>query len=153
MYVSDGVIDLLAQAKSKSAYQGKKYFFEGDLNQKSIAKRIAEELGVITEVEGGLPFVTTEEDYELVTKELVGRRSEGWHHYVTHDEYCDIKGEYYFGGEYLRRSEEIQTIAAERSIFLNRTSNGVLYVNSRDVFNEVISCLKPIEKTIGAKVN
>ena len=41
-----------------------KYFFEGDLNQMRIARKIADKNDMITGIDGGLSYVTTKEDYD-----------------------------------------------------------------------------------------
>lgn len=89
-----GVLGLLANADSISSFQGKRYFFKGDLCQMSIAQRAAIQLGIRTDIEGGLPFVMSEEDFYRVTQYLVSNQMEGWWHYVTREEYCEIKGQY-----------------------------------------------------------
>lgn len=92
MQVNPGVVSLLANAHSKSAYSGRRFYFKGDLCQRSTAQRIASELDISTDVEGGLPFVMSQEDYDTVTKHLIDNRIEGWWHYVSNDEYRQIKG-------------------------------------------------------------
>lgn len=93
MQVNLGVLGLLANAHSHSAYSGRRFYFKGDLCQMSTAQKTASDLGIPTGVEGGLPFVMSQEDYDTVTKYLIDNRIEGWWHYVSREEYRRIKGE------------------------------------------------------------
>lgn len=73
-----GIMELLANANSSSDYKGKKFYFEGDLNQMSIAKGIASNLGISTGINGGLPFVKSKEDFDRVVKYLIDHKIEGY---------------------------------------------------------------------------
>ncbi len=140
------VIGLLANAHSHSDYQGKRYYFEGDLSQMSTAKNVAEKLGVQTSIEGGIPFALSEEDFKKVTQFLIDHLLEGWWHYVTHEEYCQIKGEYYFGGEYLCCNAKIHEIADKLGIFVGETDGEVAYTTSKDDFDTIIKKLDECAK-------
>jgi len=80
MEISSGVAALLANAH-KTVPSGKKYYFEGDLCQMAKAASVAEQLGIETGINGGLPFVSTKEDYDRVVKYIVDNRIEGYWHY------------------------------------------------------------------------
>ena len=70
---------------------------------------------------------------------MISNRIEGWWHYVSHEEYCEIKGEYYFGGEYLRYRKEIEKIAGELGINIHK--GNVLFVTSKDDYNAIVEKL------------
>lgn len=136
--ISTGVVELLANAHSTSSFRGERYYFKGDLCQMSTAKRVAGSLGIQTGIEGGLPFVMSEEDFDRVKEHLISNRIEGWWHYVTNEEYCEIKGEYYFNGKYLRHQEEIQQIADELGISTQKSGElKILFVTSKEDFNAI----------------
>ena len=139
MTVSEGVVGLLANAQSKSPFEGERYFFEGDLCQMSIAQSVAAALGIRTGIEGCRPYVTSKEDFEEVTKYLISHQKEGWHHYVSREEYCEIKGEYYFGGKYLGYQKEIQQKADELGISIQKGT--VLFATSKEDFNAIVEKL------------
>ena len=80
MEISTGVAALLANAH-KTVPSGKKYYFEGDLCQMAKAASIAEQLGIRTGINGGLPFVSTKEEYDRVVKCIVDNHIEGYWHY------------------------------------------------------------------------
>lgn len=92
MKTSSGVMGLLANAHSTSSFRGKRYYFEGDLCQMSYAQSVANSLGIQTDIEGGLPFVMLQEDFDRVKEYLISNHVDGWWHYVTREEYCKIKG-------------------------------------------------------------
>lgn len=139
MKVSADVVGLLANAHSSSSFNGERYFFMGDLCQMSTAQRVASLLDIKTDIEGGRPFVMSEEDFDRVKKCLISNQIEGWWHYVTHEEYCAIKGEYYFGGKYLRYQKEVQQIADELGIPIQKGE--VLFATSKEDFNEIVQKL------------
>lgn len=141
MKIDLDVFDLVLKCNSKSCYQGEKHFFKGDICQMVVARKIANSLGIYVDIDGGLPFVTSEEDFKDVTKEIVDNQLEGWWHYVTHEEYCQIKGEFYFNGEYLRRSKEIKAVAEKLNISLRNTRDNVLYVTTKEEHSLIISKL------------
>lgn len=91
MNISAGAVGLLTNAKRRSFYKGEKYCFGGDLQQMSRACQVAIELGVATDIEGGIPFVMSREDYEKVTQHIISHKIEGWWHYVSREEYLELK--------------------------------------------------------------
>lgn len=91
MSVDSGVLGLLANANKQSSFTGKKYYFRGDLCQMSKAMKTAQNLGMETGMNGGLPFVTSKEDFETVTQYIIENRIEGWWHYVSDEEYKKMK--------------------------------------------------------------
>lgn len=91
MSVNNGVLDLLANANKRSSFTGSKYFFKGDLNQRYQAQSVAQKLGIDTDIESGLPFVMSKEDYQKVTQHIINNRIEGWWHYVSDEEYKKMK--------------------------------------------------------------
>ena len=80
MEISAGVAALLANAHKTSASE-KYYYFEGDLCQMAKAASLAEQLGIKTGINGGLPFVSTKEDYDKVVNYIVINKVEGYWHY------------------------------------------------------------------------
>ncbi len=68
-----------------------KYFFEGDLNQMRIARKIADKKDMITGIDGGLSYVTTKEDYDAVVKYIIDNRIEGWWNYVSREQYIQLR--------------------------------------------------------------
>jgi len=80
MEISTGVAALLANAH-QTVPSGKKYYFEGDLCQMAWAASVAERLGIKTGINGGLPFVSTQEDYDKIVKYIVDNEIEGYWHY------------------------------------------------------------------------
>ena len=80
MEISTGVAALLANAH-QIVPLGKKYYFEGDLCQMSQAAKAASILGIEVEINGGLPFVSTKEEYDKVVKYIVDNHIEGYWHY------------------------------------------------------------------------
>lgn len=91
MSVDNGVLDLLANANKRTSFVREKYYFRGDLCQKSKAMKIAENLGIETGINGGLPFVTSRDDFNTVTQYIIDNRIEGWWHYVSNEEYKRLK--------------------------------------------------------------
>jgi len=145
MKISSGVVGLLANAHSTSSFRGKRYFFKGDLCQMSAAQKVANSLGIETGIEGGLPFVMSQEDFDCVKKYLISNKVEGWWHYVTHEEYCEIKGQYHFGAKYLRYEKDIQQIADDLEISIQKDNSSLLFVTSKEDFNAIVEKLN-IEK-------
>lgn len=80
MKISEGVAALLANAHQPMP-EGKRYFFEGDLCQMAKAAEVAQKLGIKNGVGGGLPYVTSKEDYNKVVKYIVDNQIEGYWHY------------------------------------------------------------------------
>lgn len=78
--ISAGVAALIANAHQKVP-SGKKYYFEGDLDQMSKAASVAGRLGIQTGINGGLPFVQSKDDYDKVVKYIVDNQIEGYWHY------------------------------------------------------------------------
>lgn len=93
MNIDSGVFGLLVNANARSSFEGEKYYFKGDLCQMSIAQQVANNLGIDTDINGGLPFVMSKEDFTTVTQYIISRRMEGWWHYVSKEEYRQLKGE------------------------------------------------------------
>lgn len=91
MSINSGVIGLLANANNRSFFRGEKYFFEGDLNQMSEARKVAINLGIQVDIEGGIPFVMSEDDFEKVKQHIIDHRIEGWWHYVSHEEFLAMR--------------------------------------------------------------
>ncbi len=139
--MSGEVFGLLLNAHKRSTYSGSKYYFKGDLCQMSTAQNVAQQFGIHTEVEGGVPFLTSKEDFDFVTQYLINLQIEGWWHYVTHEEYCRIKGEYYFNGKYLCRKSEVRKIADELGIFIAE-SDTVLYATSKEDYDAIVKQLE-----------
>jgi hypothetical protein len=138
---NSGVLELLSNAHAKSSYQGTKYYFKGDLCQRSTARNVASQLRIRTDIEGGLPFVTSDEDFKTVTQYLISHQIEGWWHYVSYEEFCEKKGEFYFNGKYLSRNDEILKVAEDLGIFLGKTEMNLLYATSKENYNIIISKL------------
>ena len=80
MKISPGVAVLLANAH-QTVPSGKKYYFEGDLNQMSKAFTTASKLGCEVGIDGGFPFVKSKEDYDRVVNYIVDNKIEGYWHY------------------------------------------------------------------------
>lgn len=140
MKINSDVVGLLANAQSTSSFGGKPYYFQGDLCQMSIAQKVANSLGIQTDIKGGLPFVMSQEDFDRVKEYLISNQVEGWWNYVTNEEYCEIKGEYYFGGKYLCYQEEIQQIADNLGILIQK-GRSVLFATSKEDFNAIVEKL------------
>lgn len=83
---------LLENTNQRSTYKVKEYYFEGDLYQMNEARKVADNLGIKTGIKGGLPFVSSKEDFEKVTQYIVSHRVEGWWHYVSVEEYRKMNG-------------------------------------------------------------
>ena len=81
--IDSGVIELLSNANAKSPYEGKRYYFEGDLCQMATAKKVSDDLKIVSYIEGGIPFLTSEEDFQKVTDFLKSNKLDGWWHYFT----------------------------------------------------------------------
>ncbi len=137
---SSGVEGLLANANSTSSFRGKRYYFKGDLCQMSTAKRVADSLGIPIDNEDVYPFVVSQEDFDRVKEYLISNLVEGWWHYVTHEEYCEIKGEYHFGDKYLRYQKEIQQIDDDLGILIQK-GNSVFFATSKEDFNAIVEKL------------
>jgi len=78
--ISEGVAALLANAH-QPVPKGECYFFEGDLCQIAKAAKVAQELGIETGISGGLPYVSSKEEYDKVVQYIVGHKIEGYWHY------------------------------------------------------------------------
>ena len=137
--ISPGIMGLMANAHSKSSFEGKRHYFTGDLCQMNTARRTAESLGIEIDIEGGIPFVKSEEDFDRVKKYLISNKLDGWWHYVSHEEYCKIRGKYTFGGKYLRYQKEVQQIADELGIEVQKSS--VLFATSKEDFDAIVEKL------------
>lgn len=72
---------LLASAKATSSFEGKRYCFQGDLAQMSTAHRIACQLNIDIDIDGGIPFAKSEEDFNSITQYIIDHRLNGWWHY------------------------------------------------------------------------
>lgn len=132
-----GVIALLSKADNCQGFKGTKYFFKGDLNQISTAETVATDLGCKVLVEGHIPFVTSSEDFKKVVDYLISHSIEGWFHYVTYEEMCDIKKQYYFNGRYLNENLEILEIARYFNISVAATDSNLLYAHTREDFTRI----------------
>ena len=106
----------------------------------SAARKVADSLGISTDIEGGIPFVMSQEDFDRVKEHMIFNRVEGWWNYVSHEEYCEIKSEYHFGGKYLRYQKEIQQIADDLGILIQKGSS-VLFATSKEDFNTIVEKL------------
>lgn len=80
MKISGGVAALLANAHEPMP-KGKHYYFEGDLCQMAKAAEVAQNLGIETGIGGGLPYVSSKEEYDKVVKYIVDNQIEGYWHY------------------------------------------------------------------------
>ena len=78
--ISAGVAALIANAHQTEP-SDEKFYFEGDLNQMSKAASVAGKLGIKTEINGGLPFVQSKDDYDKLVKYIVDNQIEGYWHY------------------------------------------------------------------------
>ena len=143
MTVGEGVIGLLASARSTSSFTGVRYYLKGDLCQMAAAKKEAGLMGIQTGQEGVQPFVTSKEDFDRLKKRLISRRIEGWWNYVTNEEFCEITGEYYFNGRYLGYQEEIRQIAYELDIQIKEDQ--ILFATSKEDFNAIVEKLNIAE--------
>lgn len=139
MKVSAGVVGLIANAHSTSSFKGERYFFRGDLRQMSAAQKVASLLGIQTGIEEGIPFAMSKEDFDCVKEYLISNRIEGWRNYVSYEEYCKIEGKYCFGGKYLRYQKEIQQIADELGIPIQKGE--VLFATSKEDFDAIVQKL------------
>lgn len=68
-----------------------RHYFEGDLNQMRIAREVARMLGVVTQIDGGLSYVETKEEYDTVVKYIIDNRIEGWWNYVSREQYIQLR--------------------------------------------------------------
>ena len=66
-------------------------YFEGDLNQMRVAREVARMLGVVTQIDGGLSYVETKEEYDTVVKYIIDNRIEGWWNYVSREQYIQLR--------------------------------------------------------------
>ncbi len=55
------------------------------------ASSVASKLGISTGINGGIPYVSSKKDFKTVTQYIVENRIEGWWHYVSKNEYRQIK--------------------------------------------------------------
>ncbi len=68
-----------------------RHYFEGDLNQMRVAREVARMLGVVTQIDGGLSYVETKEEYDTVVKYIIDNRIEGWWNYVSREQYIQLR--------------------------------------------------------------
>ena len=68
-----------------------RHYFEGDLNQMRVAREVARMLGVVTQIDGGLSYVETKEEYDTVVKHIIDNRIEGWWNYVSREQYIQLR--------------------------------------------------------------
>ena len=68
-----------------------RHYFEGDLNQVRVAREVARMLGVVTQIDGGLSYVETKEEYDTVVKYIIDNRIEGWWNYVSREQYIQLR--------------------------------------------------------------
>lgn len=81
MEVSAGVLALLLNTQ-KPISEGEKYFFEGDLCQRSEAMNVALKLDIEVGIGGGLPYVHSKEDFDKVVEYIIDHHVEGYWHYA-----------------------------------------------------------------------
>lgn len=74
------VIGLLSEAQNPTPKE-RVFYFKGDLCQMAKATDVASKLGIKTGVAGGIPYVTSKEDYNKVTSYIVLNKLEGYWHY------------------------------------------------------------------------
>lgn len=77
MSIDSGVLGLLAAAHQHPCYNVEKYFFTGDLVQMDKAREIAIKLGKETGIDGGIPFVKSQEDFNEVKQYIISHKIEG----------------------------------------------------------------------------
>ena len=81
------LLELLATADSKFNsdldLKKERYFFKGDLCQLVIANEIANSFGFRTNIIGGIPYLTSKDEYEEVINYIIKNKEEGWLNYVT----------------------------------------------------------------------
>lgn len=80
MEISTGVAALLANAHAPMPSK-ESYFFEGDLCQMAKAAEVARNLGFEVGVAGGLPYVSSKDEFDKVVQYLIDNRIEGYWHY------------------------------------------------------------------------
>ncbi len=80
MEISTGVAALLANAHTPIPSEDF-YLFEGDLCQMSKAAQVARQLGFEVGVAGGLPYVSSKEEFNKVVQYIIDNRIEGYWHY------------------------------------------------------------------------
>ncbi len=89
------LLELLATADSKYNsdldFKKEHYFFKGDLCQLVIANEIANSFGFKTSISCGIPYLTSKTEYDEVIDYIIKNEEEGWWHYVTKEEYHEIK--------------------------------------------------------------
>ena len=68
-----------------------RHYFEGDLNQMRVAREVARMLWVVTQIDGGLSYVETKEEYDTVVKYIIDNRIEGWWNYVSREQYIQLR--------------------------------------------------------------
>lgn len=78
--ISTGVAALLANAHAPMPSEDL-YFFEGDLCQMAKAAQTARQLGVEVGVAGGVPYVSSKEDFNKVVQYIIDNQIEGYWHY------------------------------------------------------------------------
>lgn len=91
MGIDSGALGLFAVANKRTNYEGKKYYFTGDLIQMAEARSIAVKLGKETDTDGRIPFVKSKEDFDEVKQYIISHRIDGWWHYVSREEYIKMK--------------------------------------------------------------
>lgn len=80
MTTSRTIVDLLREANSP-APEEKVFYFKGDLCQMAKAANVAETLGISTGVAGGIPYVSSKEDFDKVTAYMKSKKVDGYWHY------------------------------------------------------------------------
>lgn len=70
---------------------GERHYFEGDLNQMRVAREVARMLEVVPQIDGGLSYVETKEDYDTVVNYIIDNRIEGWWNYVSREQYIQLR--------------------------------------------------------------
>lgn len=132
---------LLISVNNKSEYNGPRFYFTGDLNQLGIALTATITLGIDVTINGGIPFVKSKEEFDKVKKYLIEQKLDGWHHYVSYEEYCELQGEYYLNGSKGEKKEEIFKAAKELGIMIYETTMKVPFVKSKEEYDSIIDLI------------
>lgn len=84
MEIPTGVAALLANAHTPMRSK-EFYFFEGNLCQIAKTAEVARNLGFEVGVAGGLPYVSSKEEFNKVVQYIIDNRIEGYWHYDKED--------------------------------------------------------------------
>jgi len=80
MKSSREIADVLSKVKNPTS-EAQVYFFKGDLSQMSNATKVANMLGISPGFKGGIPYVSSKEDYDKVTTYMKLNKVDGYWHY------------------------------------------------------------------------